>query len=108
MFRRLFTLLVCLAMLGSPGGAQTPAPTAAAKPTATKTPLVERVGDTGFIQLESPSFAGLDDRQKAMAYWLTQAAIAIDPIVYDQLSPFGLRQKRLLEGVMAHPASAGP
>jgi dipeptidyl-peptidase-3 len=69
---------------------------------AQKSSLVERVGDTGFIQLESASFAQLDARQKALAYWLTQAAIAIDPIVYDQLSRFGLRQKRLLEGIVAH------
>jgi dipeptidyl-peptidase-3 len=68
-------------------------------------PLVARVGDTGFIQLESPSFARLDARQKALAYWLTQASIAIDPIIYDQLSRFGLRQKRLLEGIVAHHAT---
>jgi len=67
-----------------------------------KSPLVERVGDTGFIQLESPSFADLDERQKTLAYWLTQASIATDPIIYDQLSRFGLRQKRLLEGIVAH------
>jgi dipeptidyl-peptidase-3 len=78
-------------------GAQAPAPP--------RSPLVERVADTGFIQLESRSFAALDARQKAVAYWLTQAAIAIDPIVYDQLSRFGLRQKRLLEGIVAHRAA---
>jgi len=67
-----------------------------------KSTLVERVEDTGFIQLQSPSFAQLDEKQKAVAYWLTQAAIAIDPIIYDQLSRFGLRQKRVLEGIVAH------
>ena len=72
------------------------------RPPAPEPSLVERVGDTGFIQLQSPSFAQLDERQKALAYWLTQASIAIDPIIYDQLSRFGLRQKRLLEGIMAH------
>ena len=70
-----------------------------------QSPLVERVGDTGFIQLQSPSFSQLDAKQKALAYWLTQASIAIDPIIYDQLSAYGLRQKRLLEGVAAHHAS---
>src|SRR5262249_25708608 len=29
---------------------------------------------------------------------------AIDPIIYDQLSQYGLREKRLLEGIMGHPA----
>src|SRR5262245_10608423 len=65
-------------------------------------PLVERVGDTGFIQLQADSFASLNDRQKALAYWLTQAAIAIDPIIYDQLSAYGLRQKRVLEEIVGH------
>jgi dipeptidyl-peptidase-3 len=61
------------------------------------------VGDTGFIQLQAESFRQLDPRQQAVAYWLTQASIAIDPIIYDQLSSYGLRQKRLLEGIVGHP-----
>src|SRR3954453_12854727 len=94
--RRTIAGLVCLA-LWSPA-------VLAQRGAAPKSSLVERVGDTGFIQLQSPSFAKLDDRQKALAYWLTQASIAIDPIIYDQLSRFGLRQKRLLEGIVAHHA----
>ena len=65
-------------------------------------PLVARVGDTGFVQVRAESFDALTPQQKALAYWLTQASIAIDPIIYDQLSPFGLRQKRLLEEIVAH------
>jgi len=65
-------------------------------------PLVERVGDTGFIQLEADSFRSLDARQQALAYWLVQASIAIDPIVYDQLSQYGIREKRLLEEIVGH------
>ncbi len=67
-----------------------------------KSVLVERVGDTGFIQVEAESFKSLTPQQKNLAYWLTQASIAIDPIIYDQLSAYGLRQKRLLEGIMAY------
>jgi dipeptidyl-peptidase-3 len=67
-------------------------------------PIVERVGDTGFLQLEAESFRALDARHQALAYWLTQASIAIDPIVYDQLSSYGIREKRLLEEIVAHPA----
>ncbi len=77
-------------------------------PGATRTPLVERVGNTGFIQLQAPSFGQLDARQQALAYWLTQASIAIDPIIYDQLSSFGLRQKRLLEEIVARPRGIAP
>jgi dipeptidyl-peptidase-3 len=68
---------------------------------AQQTPLVETVGDTGFLQLQAPSFATLTPQQKQLAYWLTQASIAIDPIVYDQLSSYGIRLKRLLEGIVA-------
>ncbi len=73
-----------------------------------RTPLVERVGNTGFIQLQAPSFGQLDPRQRALAYWLTQASIAIDPIIYDQLSRFGLRQKRMLEEILARPEGIMP
>src|SRR5436305_7911681 len=71
-------------------------------------PLVERVADTGFLQLEADSFGQLDARQQALAYWLTQASIAIDPIIYDQLSQYGLRQKRLLEEIMERPSGIPP
>ena len=63
-------------------------------------PIVERVGDTGFLQLQAESFDALDARQQALAYWLTQASIAIDPIIYDQLSQYGIREKRLLEEIV--------
>src|ERR1700675_1688360 len=62
--------------------------------------LVERVGDTAFIQVRAPSFQTLSPRQQTLAYWLTQASIAIDPIIYDQNSRFGLRQKRFLEAIV--------
>jgi dipeptidyl-peptidase-3 len=63
-------------------------------------PLVDRVDTTAFIQLEAPGFSNLTPRQQALAYWLTQASIAIDPIIYDQVSRFGLRQKQTLEAVV--------
>src|SRR5262245_1323326 len=96
-FRRLL-LLTTLVSAGAVSFAQTPA----------TSPLVERVADTGFIQLQADSFHQLDPRQQALAYWLTQASIAIDPIIYDQLSQYGLRQKRLLEEIMARPAGIPP
>jgi len=66
-------------------------------------PLADRIGATGFIQVEAKSFVNLTPQQQALGYWLTQASIAINPIIYDQLSRFGLRQKRLLEMIVAHP-----
>ena len=95
----ILTLALAGAAIAAPS-AQTPHPAASS--------LVERVADTGFIQIEAPSFAALDARQQALAYWLTQASIAIDPIIYDQLSGYGLREKRLLEGIMSHSAGVAP
>ncbi len=70
--------------------------------------LVDRVGNTGFLQLHAESFNTLDPKQKELAYWLSQASIAIDPIIYDQLSAYGIRQKRLLEEIVAHPQGVDP
>lgn len=64
--------------------------------------LADRVGDTGFVQVKAESFRTLDAKQQALVYWLYEAAIAIDPIIYDQLSAYGLREKRLLEEIVAH------
>jgi dipeptidyl-peptidase III len=62
--------------------------------------LMDRVGTTGFVQLEAESFKNLSLKEQALAYWLSQASIAIDAINYDQNSIWGLRQKRLLEAVV--------
>ncbi len=70
--------------------------------------LVDRVGSTGFVQLEAESFHQLTPRQQALAYWLTQASIAIDPINYDQNSIYGLRQKYLLEEILQHADALQP
>ena len=70
--------------------------------------LVDRVATTGFVQLEAGSFQSLTLRQQALAYWLSQASIAIDPINYDQNSLYGLRQKRMLEELMRHADRLNP
>jgi dipeptidyl-peptidase-3 len=101
MKRRAAVIAACLlSIVATRTHTQTPSPTASS--------LVERVGDHGFVQLQSPSFGRLPPRQQALAYWLSQASIAIDPIIYDQLSQFGVRQKRLLEEIVAHPAGIAP
>ncbi len=81
---------------------------AGAEQPAAPSALMDRVGNTGFVLLHAESFKALDPKQQALAYWLTQASIAIDPIIYDQLSPYGLRQKRLLEEIVAHPEGIDP
>ncbi len=77
-------------------------------PNASPGELVDRVGNTGFVQIHAESFRALTSQEQQLAYWLTQAAIAIDPIIYDQLSWFGLRQKRMLEEIVSHPQGIDP
>jgi dipeptidyl-peptidase III len=89
---------------GKPTPPSAPSPATAAEGAV----LVDRVGTTGFVQLQAESFKALDGRQQELAYWLTQAAIAIDPIFYDQASRFGLAQKRLLEEIVARPEGVDP
>jgi hypothetical protein len=68
-----------------------------AQPQAKKpSPLVGRIGDRGFLQVESPSFAKLPLQQKLLAYHLTRAAIQLDPVFYDQMSSYGVTANRLL------------
>jgi dipeptidyl-peptidase-3 len=70
--------------------------------------LVERVGTTGFLQVQADSFKDLALKDKVLAYWLSMAAIAIHPIVFDQNSPYGLRIKLLLEQILTHPQGINP
>jgi len=105
---RLRPLILLLSLLLLPPAlAQKPAAkkTAAAKPA---TSLVERIGSTAFIRVEAGSFNDLSPRQKELVWWLTRASIAVDPIIYDQSSRFGLRQKYLLEMIVAHPQGIDP
>ena len=71
-------------------------------------PLVDRVGQTGFLQLEADSFNHLAPRQKALAFWLSMAAIAVNPIIYDQNSSYGLDLKHLLEQILKHSKGIDP
>ena len=70
---------------------------------------VDRVGDTGFLQLEADSFQELDAARtgRRLIGFLRLPSRSI-PIIYDQLSRFGLREKRVLELVAAHPQGVNP
>ena len=70
--------------------------------------LVDRVGQMGFVQLQADSFKDLPSERKLLAYWLSMAAIAVNPIVYDQNSVYGLREKHLLEQILTHPRGIDP
>ena len=70
--------------------------------------LIARVRDTGFIQITADAFDSLSSEQKLDAYWLSMAAIAINPIAYDQNSAYGLQEKRILEAILTHPNGVNP
>jgi dipeptidyl-peptidase-3 len=91
------SLLIALSSLALP-------PAALAAPPGGPSPLVERIGDRAFIQVTTPSFTVLPLEQKVLAYHLAQAAIQLDPIIYDQLSSYGLTAKRLLGAMVEDPA----
>jgi dipeptidyl-peptidase-3 len=100
--------VVLSTVLCSTALAQTRTHVAASPQKKERSSLVERVGTTGVLQVEAESFRDLSPRQKILAYYLSQAAIAVDPIIYDQLSRYGLRQKRILEAVVSHPRGVPP
>jgi dipeptidyl-peptidase-3 len=74
-----------------------------AQPAQAPSPLVGRIGDLGFLQVEAPSFAKLPLRQKLLAWHLYRAAIQLDPVFYDQMSAYGLAAKRLLGALAERP-----
>jgi dipeptidyl-peptidase-3 len=75
---------------------------------ADRSTVADRVGTTGFVQLEAESFKTLSLNEQTRAYWLMQASIAIDPVNYDQNSVWGLRQKALLEEILRHSQGVDP
>lgn len=106
MRRELFAVLILFSLFGNAafGQAKSQKKAAAKRQSA----LVDRVGDTGFVQVKAESFRTLNAKQQELAYWLYEATIAIDPIIYDQLSAYALREKRLLEEVIAHKEGIDP
>ncbi len=95
--RRLLILIPLAALVAAPLAAQPQAPASQASP------LAGRIGDRGFLQVESPSFAKLPLQQKLLAWHLTRAAIQLDPIFYGQMSSYGLTAKRLLGALAERP-----
>jgi dipeptidyl-peptidase-3 len=70
--------------------------------------LVDQISSTGFLQIQADSFKDLALNDKIVAYWLSMAAIAMHPVVFDQNSTSGLRIKHLLEEVLTHSQGIDP
>jgi dipeptidyl-peptidase-3 len=89
--RRKLALIPLASLLALPLLAQPPSP------------LVRRIADRGFLQVQSPSYSRLPLSQKLVAYHLYRAAVQLDPIFYDQMSAYGLTAKRLLGALVERP-----
>jgi dipeptidyl-peptidase III len=66
--------------------------------------LAGQAGPIAIVQYYADGFEQLTPQQRVLAYYLSQAGIAGDPIYYDQISPYGLELKQLLEGIWTHPS----
>ena len=66
--------------------------------------LLERVDDTGVIQLYADGFDGLELRDKILCYHLANAAIAGRDIFIDQKFAYSLAIRNLLEELYMHRA----
>jgi len=69
---------------------------------------VGQVGPYTVVQMYADGFEQLTPNERVLAYYLTEAGIAGDPIYYDQIAPYGLDLKRLLEGIWTHPQGIPP
>jgi dipeptidyl-peptidase-3 len=77
---------------------------APAEPQAERRYLIEQAGSFAVTQIYADGFDRLTPRERLLAYHLAEAGIAGDPIYYDQIAPYGLELKQLLEGIWTHPA----
>src|ERR1700676_526076 len=76
---------------------------APAIPQAARRYLIEQAGSFAVTQFYADGFDRLTPRERLLAYHLVEAGIAGDPIYYDQIAPYGLDLKLLLEGIWTHP-----
>ncbi len=64
--------------------------------------LVGDVGTVALVQYYADGFDKLTAKERLLLYYLAEAGIAGDPIYYDEISPYGLELKQLLEGIWTH------
>ena len=81
---------------------------ATAQATAERRYLLEQIGPVAVVQFYVDGFDKLTPNQRLLAYYLAEAGIAGDPIYYDQIAPYGLELKQLLEGIWMHPQGVDP
>ncbi len=99
-------IILALALSAARMRAQQSAPPAQAR--AERRYLIESVDGVALVQFYVDGFDKLTEKQRLLTYYLAEAGIAGDPIYYDQVSPYGLELKQLLEGIWTHPQGIDP
>ena len=106
----MYRILIFLMTLTLAACGKDPAPVAttvgpgAAGETPTQQPFevsVDRFADVEVLRYEVPGFDELNLREKKLAYYLSQAALAGRDIIYDQNYKHNLRIRRLLATIIA-------
>ena len=65
-------------------------------------PVRDQAGDFDFTLCEVTGFDELTLSQKQFAHHLSRAAVAGDPIAYQQIHPDGYRVKLIIDGIVSH------
>jgi len=68
----------------------------------TFTPVKEETAEIEFSALKTAAFDRLSLEQKQLLFYLTQAAVSGDPIVYQQIHPDGYQIKLMLDGIVSY------
>ncbi|MBI5489662.1 MAG: hypothetical protein HY905_20175 [Deltaproteobacteria bacterium] len=103
-------ILPCLFLLSSACPAPPPPPPPLPLPPQApeRVALLGQVGDVALLQLHVDGWDGLTANQRILAWRLSLAAIAGDPIAYDQRWVHNLEVKSLLEGIAARASGLDP
>ena len=105
---RAVSLLLGLALSACPKPPATAASGGPAAPPPGPAYWLEQVGDVGVVQIQPDGFDALTPNERLLAYHLSLAAIAGDPIAYDQRYDRNLEIKTLLEGIVTHGGGIDP
>lgn len=101
-------LAAALFLAGCPAPAVPPPPVGPPPPPPGPVVDLGRAGEVQLLQLHVPAWDDLAPAQRVLAWHLSLAAIAGDPIVYDQRYARNLEVLALLEGILARGAAVEP
>jgi len=76
--------------------------------TGQRTYALEQVGSTIIVQVYADGFDDLTLPEMVTAYYLYRAAVAGRDITYDQHHKHALEIRKILDGIVSHPAGIDP